>query len=207
MTLAEEIEARLPAPSRHYFGQVFLSRDDDGVFSACHCDDREERSGLIVLNSVAELREMARYDQTGDYRPLKTAPNLKSGWFTSTADPVQFLKRLDAIYPGVFATWVSYENGDLNPTPLRSTLDRQTGYRFAGTISDQMANRIMRELCSPGCLRKIAWPLSHLSPVSRIKRDSTSLPLICTEACTLAVGLARTLAKEAYDKENAPTAN
>jgi len=165
-----------------------------------------ELEGLEELSSPQELREMAKWDTKGEYRPLKTAPNLISGWVTSCQDSSEFLKRLDAIYPGVFATWAAYEKGTHDPTPLRDTLDRQTGmYRFAGSITDQMANEIMRETCAKGCLRTIAWPISSECPTSRLKRPPQDIPVICTEACTFAVSEARRLVKEAYDKANPPS--
>ena len=115
------------------------------------------------------------------------------------------LDHLDAVYPGAIATTLRYLSGGLDPTPLRETLDRQTGmYRFAGTVSDQAVNRLMRELCSPGCLRKIAWPIDASSPVARLRSTGNLVPLICTEACTFAVSEARRLAREAYEQANAP---
>jgi len=205
MTLAQELETYLPSGTRLNFGQLSISRTSNGVFEACHIDDVTMTDSLQAIDSSTALREMAKFDKTGAYRPLKTAPTLKTGWKTGCTGAAEFLKRLDAIYPAVFATWVAYDKGEHTSTSLRKTLDRQTGmYRFAGTITDQMANRMMRELCFPGCLRKIAWPINDESPVSRIKPQAHSIPLICTEACTFAISAARALAKEAYDKANPP---
>jgi len=203
MTLAEELESCLPPGATLRFGQLQLSRSPEGTFEACHTEDRMEGHSLEEIDSIPGLRDLAKYDASGFFRPLKTAPSLKSGWRTRSHSAKDFLGRLDAIYPGVFATWIAYERNRHCPTSLRRTLDRQTGmYRFAGAITDQMANRIMRDLCSPGCLRKIAWPLNDQCPVSRIKREAMSIPVICTEACTFAVSRARELAREAYDREN-----
>jgi sirohydrochlorin cobaltochelatase len=208
MTLAEELEALLPANESRFFGELHLSRDGNGVFMACHRADLEMSETLTPVESLAGLREIAKFDANKEYRPLKTAPTLKGGWKTSTDSAAEFLKRLDCIYPGVFATWIAYHRGTHHPTPLRDTLDRQTGmYRFAGSITDQMANQIMRDTCSAGCLRKIAWPISNEAPVSRLKPGMKSIPVICTEACTFAVSEARKLVKEAYDKANPPAEN
>lgn len=208
MTLAGILESYLPVGASLRFGELRLSRSSEDVFEACHAEDEPHRAKLEMVASIAGLRDVAKFDEGGEFRPLKTAPTLKRGWRTQTDCASDFLKRLDAIYPGVFATWVSYSKGEHLPTSLRNTLSRQTGmYRFAGTITDQMANRIMRELCAPGCLRRIAWPLNDQCPVSRIKPEPNSIPVICTEACTFAVNRARELAKEAHDRENAPTAN
>ena len=205
MTLVEALLSLLPAGESRRYGEVYLEHLPDGLLRARHREDRMTENGLEDLTTPRELREMAKFDPSGEYRPLKTAPTLKSGWVTSCTDPSEFLNRLDAIYPGVFATWVAYSQGTHSPTTLRATLDRQTGmYRFAGSITDQMANQIMRETCAKGCLRTIAWPVDDQCPVSQLKRAPKEIPVICTEACTFAVSEARRLAKEAYEKENAP---
>lgn len=204
MTLVEELEGYLPPGQELRFGELHLVRDEDGVFSARHLDDTGMDS-LTGIDSASELRELAKFDADGEYRPLKTAPTLKSGWVTQCGDASEFLRRLDAIYPGLFATWIAYAKEDLDPVPLRTTLDRQTGmYRFASAITDQMANKIMRDLCAKGCVRKIAWPIDDKCAVGRLPKRSHRIPAICTEACTFAVTEARRLAKQAYDKANAP---
>jgi len=202
MTLAEELASRLAPGNRLEFGELLLSRDPDGIFEARHRLDSEAAAGsLRELVNARELRELARWGASGEYRPLKAAPTLRGGWMTRTPDPKEFLKRLDGIYPGVFATAVAYGRGEIEPVPLRRTLDRQTGmYRIAGTISDPMAGRILEELCRPGCLRRIAWTIDESISARPIEADPGVLPLICTEACTFAVSRARLLAKEANEK-------
>lgn len=199
MILADTLDARLPPGSRLVFGELLLTRRHDGLFEARHGDDTAADSGnLECLSSVGELRELAKYDAAGGYRPLKTAPTLKGGWRTETESPQEFLARLDAIYPGVFAAWVAYEAGRIDAVPLRRTLDRQTGmYRLAGTIDDAAAARLRAELCAPGCLRRIVWPIDDTSPPAPVEPTTDSIPLLCLEACTFAVSRARELAKEA----------
>lgn len=208
MNLADTLSDLLARESRLLFGELVLTRDSDGRFSARHRDDEGSAAALEPLDSVRTLREKAKFDAAGEFRPLKTAPGLRSGWITTTNCPREFLQRLDAIYPGLFATWVAYERGTLSPVPLRDTLGRQTGmYRFAGTITDEMAQRMIGELCAPGCLRCITWSFETETETDRIERSSGSVPLLCTEACTFAVSRARELAKEAYDLANPPAAS
>jgi sirohydrochlorin cobaltochelatase len=207
MNLADTLSDLLARESRLLFGEIVLTRNNQGRYTATHREDEGKADGLEPLDSVRELREMAKNDATGEYRPLKTAPGLKSGWITTTEGAREFLQRLDAVYPGLFATWVAYERGSLSPVPLRDTLGRQTGmYRFAGTITEEMAQRMTKELCAPGCLRCITWSFDAESPRARIERKTGTLPLLCTEACTFAVSRARELAKEAYDLANPPAA-
>lgn len=204
MSLADTLASLLEREDRLVFGELILSRDPHGVFSARHRVDAEPTTSLEPIDSVAALREIAKYDSAGAFRPLKTAPGLRSGWCTETPCPREFLRRLDAIYPGLFATWVAYDRDALAPVPLRGTLGRQTGmYRFAGTITDEMAHRLQAELCAPGCLRRITWPIdANNGGHARVEASADEIPLLCTEACTFAVSQARELAKEAYDRAN-----
>ncbi len=203
MTLAGELASLLPAGTSLVFGQLRLCRRDDGIFEAFHLDDAERRGALEPITSVPALRELAKFDAAGEYRPLKTAPTLRGGWITRCEGAKEFLQRLDALYPGVFATWIAYAAGRHHPTSLRRTLDRQTGmYRRAGTITDEMARRLIRELCRPGCLRTITWPIHDDDPVTRVTSSPGTLPMICTEACTLAVDAARVLAKASRERED-----
>lgn len=196
MTLSEHLDQLLPPGSEIRFGELKLSRSESGIFEARHVRDMDAEDPLAEMRTPRELRELAKYDGEGNYRPLKSAPGLRGGWSTKTDSPEAFLKRLDAIYPGVFATTSAYLEGRIDPVPLRETLNRQTGmYRITGTITSGDANQIMRELCSPGCLRSLAWPIEGTSPTSRLKMRPGVLPLMCVEACTFAVGFARKLAK------------
>lgn len=197
MNLSEHLDQLLPPGSEIRFGELKLTRSADGIFEARHVCDMGAQTPLMEKQTPRELREIARYDKEGNYRPLKSAPGLRGGWSTKTDCPEQFLKRLDAIYPGIFATTTAYLEERIDPVPLRETLNRQTGmYRISGTISAGQANQIMRELCSPGCLRSIAWPIEGDSPTSRLKMRPGVLPMMCVEGCTFAVSLARKLAKK-----------
>lgn len=205
MKLADTLADLLARESRLSFGEIVLNRDPEGRYTATHREDEGKTTGLEPLESVRELREMAKNDAAGEYRPLKTAPGLKSGWITTADGAHDFLQRLDAIYPGLFATWLAYERETLAPVALRDTLGRQTGmYRFAGSITDEMAVRLKLELCGRGCLRHVAWPIDPGTPAERAPRTGGTVPLLCTEACTFAVNLARSLVKEAYDLANPP---
>jgi sirohydrochlorin cobaltochelatase len=204
MSLADELETLLPPGSSLTFGELALTRGADGSFEARHVSDRANPAGLHELSSARELRELAKVDADGNYRPLKTAPGLASGWRTHTASPSEFLKRLDAVYPALFATWISHQRGETHPVALRRTLNRQTGmYRFAGTITAEMGAEIKRDLCGAGCLRHVTWPVEEDDSPCPVEPAAGSIPLLCTEACTFAVSRARELAKAAYDAKAA----
>ena len=59
-------------------GQVLIVKTDSG-FVLCH---REDEAGveLEIFRLPNDAIEIARLDDAGQYRALKTAPNLRHGW-------------------------------------------------------------------------------------------------------------------------------
>jgi len=100
------------------------------------------------------------------------------------------------------------EQSALIATPLRATLERQTGmYRASAKISDGDADTLVGNFCRSdgGCLRTILWNRDEKGAVTSTRLpsekfdprfDQTGLgapviPLLCQEACNLLVAEAR----------------
>src|SRR2546425_10106999 len=84
------------------FGQILIRRTNDGSFILSHRDDAD-RDGLQLSRDPEDAAEMARYDDAGNYRPLKTAPNLRHGWRLELIDLTELRRALDYFYPGRLA--------------------------------------------------------------------------------------------------------
>src|SRR5437016_13391159 len=107
-------------------GEISIRRIDGGSFIVSHCDDRG-RDDLQRFRNLEEALKIARYDDAGNYRPLKTAPNLRRGWRLEVASLEQLERALDHFYPGRLAMFAAWKDNRLISTPLRETLDRQAG--------------------------------------------------------------------------------
>ena len=197
-------------------------------FVVCHCDD----VGRTDLRNyeIDDAPEVAKFDDAGSYRPLKTAPNLRHGWKIFARDLLQIEKVIDAIYPGRIAVLDAFKSGQLTLTSLRETLNRQSGmYRVAAKISDKQIDGLVGNFCRSdgGCLRTILWkrdaggkiPSSKLPPEkfnpavdqylsAKRPRSATaatdSLPLLCQEACNLLVAACRGAVKMKGAAPSAP---
>ena len=113
----------------------------------CHRDDAR-RADLTVYRDAEAAVAIARYDDAEAYRPLKTAPNLRHGWSLILPDAAAVRVALDLFYPGRLPAYVAWRRGTLKATPLRETLERQTGmYRAAAKISDQQADELVGRFC------------------------------------------------------------
>ena len=141
------------------FGELFVRKATTGGFVVSHRDD-ESLDQLQTRQNAQDALEIAKYDDAGNYRPLKTAPNLRHGWRLELATLEELRRSLDYFYPGRLAVFAAWQNAYLKMTPLRETLDRQSGmYRVAAKVSDQQINDLVAGFCrsDTGCLRTILW--------------------------------------------------
>jgi sirohydrochlorin cobaltochelatase len=155
------------------FGQILVQRENGGGFVLSHRDD-ESLDQLQTYRDAEDAVKIAKYDDAGNYRPLKTAPNLRHGWQLELATVQELRRALDYFYPGRLAAFAAWKTGYLQTTNLRETLDRQSGmYRVAAKISDPQINDVVGNFCRSdgGCLRTILWKRDRNGAIA-----STKLP-------------------------------
>ncbi|HEX4638966.1 MAG TPA: DR2241 family protein [Chthoniobacterales bacterium] len=192
-------------------GQVLIQRVNNGGFSVCHRDE-ENGADLEIFRNPEDAIEIARYDDLGSYRPLKTAPNLRRGWQLQVVDLGELRRALDYFYPGRLAALRAWTENALTTTALRDTLDRQSGmYRIAAKISDEQIDAVVGNVCRSdgGCLRTILWKRDKMGAVPSMKlpaekfnpahdqtgRGESAIPLLCQEACAVLVNECRKAVK------------
>ena len=169
--LIEEVFNGVAAP--FCFGQILVQKKEGAGFVLLHRDD-ESLDQLQTHQNVEDAVEIAKYDDAGNYRPLKTAPNLRHGWRLELATHEELRRSLDYFYPGRLAVFAAWKSACLKTTSLRETLDRQSGmYRVAAKASDQQINDLVADFCRSdgGCLRTILWKRDRNGVIA-----STKLP-------------------------------
>jgi hypothetical protein len=192
-------------------GQLRIKRGSGG-YAVCHRDDLA-RTDLRVFQDADAAGDLARFDDSGKYRLLKTAPNLSHGWSLHLKNVDEVQRAIDSFYPGRLAVLSAFNDGRLEQTPLRQTLNRQTGmYRVAANISDEAIDRVVGEICRSegGCLRTILWRKnedgnlpSQLLPARKfdVRQNQAEasdpdahrgfIPMLCQEACTVLIDACR----------------
>ena len=197
-------------------GQIRVTPLEDG-HELRHRDDAAlAPESLTPHRDPEDAAALALYDDAGAYRPLKTAPNLRHGWRLVLADARALRLALDLFYPARMGAWERFQEHALAVTPLRDTLNRQTGmYRVTGKLTDEQADTLVGRFCRSdgGCLRTILWPrdaaglpASTLLPPEKfdpahdqsgglLAGGAALVPLLCQEACNLLVAEARAVVK------------
>src|SRR5215211_5586101 len=180
--LIEEIFDDLVAP--FCFGQILVQKTEDAGFILLHRDD-ESLDQLQTYRDAEAAVGIAKYDDAGKYRPLKTAPNLRHGWRLEFATAEELERALDYFYPSRLAVFAAWKNGYLKTTALRETLDRQSGmYRLAAKISDPQINDLVADFCrsDSGCLRTILWKRDRDDVIASTKLPKEKFDPKCDQA-------------------------
>ena len=177
-----------------------------GGFRLYHRADRNSLAKARILRSPEDAREVAKFDRTARYRPLKGAPNLASGWVLELQNLDALKRALDYFYPGAVGTWRALREKNAPAVSLRQTLNRQSGmYRIAQKISTGQAENLVQKFCrsSDRCLRTILWgiepdqrsgflPPSKSDPsVDQTGEGRKVIPYLCLEGCNMLVAAAR----------------
>src|SRR6266550_6396067 len=219
----EEIFNGLAAPFS--LGQILVEKREGAGFVLLHRDDAS-LDQLQTYRDAENAIEIAKYDDAGDYRPLKTAPDLRHGWQLELATVEELRRALDYFYPSRLAVFTAWKSGYLKTTALRETLDRQSGmYRVAVKISDPQINDLVADFCrsESGCLRTILWkrdqngviastklPKEKFDPVvdqaTALSQPGSpppataaalaTVPLLCQEPCNLLIAECRKVVKD-----------
>lgn len=159
--------------------------------TVCHVADQDRsRSELEEHSDPASAREIARFDDRGRYRPLRTAPTLATGWVFSNLGPDALLETVEACYPATIANWHREHNGELDVSHWTETAARQSGmYADVGELSPAALTWATEACCvDDACLKRRAWDLDADTEIN-VPRGDGEFP--CREPCSLFIAAAR----------------
>jgi len=170
------------------FAQVCIRRTQPG-FELRHVDDREHGAETLRELGPCDLRALAQVTSGGAFRPLKSAPNLQSGWVARVPGDAELEAALNQVYPGAVADWFASRSPGPPVTHYREFTGRQTGmYRLTAMLSDSQAAQVTRACCPKRfCLKRRLWTVTGAAP--DVVEEKSAVP--CLEPCALLLELAR----------------
>lgn len=182
-------------------GQVLIRRAGQG-FELRHVADRDQQD----LAVAKDLRETAQFSDSGVFRPLKPAPNLRQGWKATAHSAEELWLALNFLYPGAVADWFAERTGRAEPTNYREFTARQTGmYRITAMLSDALASEAARACCDRKyCLKQRLWTVPDLATDD--PKTKSAIP--CLEPCAIMLEFARKVMRmeqENMDKSDSET--
>lgn len=171
------------------WGQVHIRFVGDGGYVLRHVDDAEASAETLGQVQPADLRPLAETNALGQFRPLKAAPHLRSGWRCVVNDLTGMETALRHLYPGSVADWYALELGQAQPTNYREFTERQTGmYRITAKLTPEQAKPASEACCHPAsCLKQRRWAVDDLPGEEPEKKSA----IPCLEPCALMLEFAR----------------
>ena len=131
-----------------------------GGYEVRHARDRSTAAHrLETVDDPADVLGLAGRGVDGAHRPLRSAPDLVSGWRIAGLAGRALWDVYADLYPGAPVHWHLFRQGRLLITPYRKLARVQTGiYAEAAHRTDAEIAALVGSLCSPGhCLRDPVW--------------------------------------------------
>lgn len=177
------------APDGRVFGQVTLRPDAAGGYALRHVDDAGAID-LAVSEGPRSAREISRLTEYGEYRPLKSSPNLRRGWELRVADARSLSTAMNYLYPAGVVHWFLHREGNLELTSFRENAARQSGiYKRVQKLSDEGVLDAASACCEDAvCLKQTLWDIDGETLLG-IDRGDGEIP--CPEPCSIFVSFAR----------------
>ena len=165
--------------------------DGERVYDLGHVDDADADSATLEeCRDLRAAREIARFDENDRYRPLKTAPTLRSGWTYIGLSGRQLVETVDTFYPATIANWHRDRRGDLDVDHWHATADRQTGiYDVVDELPREAVDWMAEACCVDSqCLRRREWQYADGDDLA-VPGGDGQFP--CREPCSLVIAAAR----------------
>ncbi|WP_121821545.1 DR2241 family protein [Halostella salina] len=145
---------------------------------------------LDAFHDPRDARELVTFDDRERYRPLKTAPTLRTGWAFPDLSAADLVETVGVVYPATVVNWHREREGDLDVSHWRETAERQTGiYDIVDELDAEAVDRIAASCCVDSqCLKRREWDFDADHELDADRGDG-EFP--CREPCSLVVAAAR----------------
>ncbi|WP_225335866.1 DR2241 family protein [Halomicrobium urmianum] len=149
---------------------------------------------LATYEDPLEARSLAKRDDDGKYRPLKTAPTLRTGWRFAGLSAEGLVQAVDFFYPATVANWYAEREGELDVDHWRETMERQTGMFGLVETWDrgeghEHVNWVAEACCVDSqCLKRREW---QYDDETDLDVDGGDGRFPCREPCSVVISAAR----------------
>ncbi len=188
-----------------------ISTDGTRHYEVRHVEDSDaEATTLTTHTDPLAARDIGTLDATDRYRPLRTAPSLKTGWIFPDLSANELYEAVEAFYPATVVNWYREQRGELDVDHWRDEQDRQSGiYNLITVLPDEAVEWAAAACCDDSqCLKRREWQLSEDEPLDA---DGGEGVFPCRGPCSMVVAAGREWAKleredtQSYEFELTPS--
>ena len=173
--------------------EATLPDADDGArrYDVRHVADAGRAvDDLETYRDPLDARELAKYDDDGMYRPLKTATNAPTGWAFHDLGWRDAVETVETLYPATVANWYREREGTLDIDHWSDTAERQTGiYGVVEELPREAVEWVAEAACDDSqCVKRREWQYDE---DDELAADGGDGAFPCREPCSLVVAAAR----------------
>jgi hypothetical protein len=169
-------------------GQIIIRRKGPG-FELRHTKNSAGAATELKSVRLAEVRQLANFNSEGKFRPLKSTPDLATGWILALQNPGELEYALQTFYPNALADIQTTRHWPPPITSYRAFTHRQTGmYRITAFLNDSEVARVIENVCNTICLKYRLWPIDGPTPTTSPHNFTN---LVCLEPCAILLESAR----------------
>jgi hypothetical protein len=184
----------------HEWGELHitatLGEDGHRRYEIRHADDADAPvDDLDTYTDPLDVRELVKYDDRGQYRPLKTAPTLQTGWVLTDLDQREVFDAVDdVIYPATVVNWNLERHGELDVNHWEETIARQSGiYGVVKTWNrgegHEHVDWVAESCCDDSqCLKRREW---QYDDETELDVDGGDGVFPCREPCSVVIAASR----------------
>jgi len=181
------------------WGQLRITVSLDGSagrsYALRHVDDADTPAAKLDAHEAPrDAREIAKHDDDGNYRPLKTAPSLATGWQFPELSAAELAETIHTIYPATIQNWHREREGELDIDHWHETVSRQTGIYGVVRTWDrgegyEHVNWVAEACCDDSqCIKRREWGYDEETDLD-VDGGDGEFP--CREPCSLVIAAAR----------------
>ncbi len=182
--VAEEPEGRI-------FAQAHVRHVASGGYEVRHVDDAgRPAEELEVHEEPRRAREISKLTEEGEYRPLKSSPNLRRGWLLRLDGERELSTAMGYLYPAAVVHWHLDRRGELPITHYRENAARQSGiYERIQKLTGEGVQKAAAACCDDAvCLKRTLWDVDESQPLEMHRGDGV---IPCPGPCSVFVSFAR----------------
>ena len=186
-----------PAGKRRPWGELALTAHDSG-YDVRHKDNTGvPTEELEDYDDPTEAREIAKFDDEGEYRPMNGETTLPTGWVFPSLGAEGLAEVVRHVYPASLENRYLEANDALDVTHWNETSERQTGiYADVEELRGEHLQCATEAFCASRCVKRREWEESEDETID--SESEGEFP--CREACSLFVVGAREFVNQERDE-------
>jgi sirohydrochlorin cobaltochelatase len=176
--------------------QVRIRRVRSDTYELRHAADTRQDPRTLERHAQPEAAlRIARTDDAGRHRPLRSSPDLRRGWVITDLSGNALWSALAWLYPTAVLRWHQLRARTLEPGSFDETAAARTGiYAGVDALTDDALRHVIRSCCGDGsCLRSPVWRVRAAGSAASLLDAGPAIGdavVPCVDPCSLFVARA-----------------